>query len=85
MTALELQERKNRALDILQRYDSEEAISLMETLARQLARKEKPAMERPNCFTLEEVKEMLKETQKDAKNKVGISHKEMQQFFNKWR
>ena len=34
MTALELQERKNRVLDILQAFNSEEAISYMEALAR---------------------------------------------------
>ena len=36
MTALELQERKNRVLDILQTFNSEEAISYMEALARKL-------------------------------------------------
>ena len=36
MTALELQERKNWALDILQACNSEEAISYIEILARNL-------------------------------------------------
>lgn len=85
MTALELQERKNWALDILQACNSEVAISYMESLARKLIKIEKAELKRPNCFTLEEVKEMLKETQKDAKNKVGIPHEEMQKLFNKWR
>ena len=56
MTALELQERKKRALDILQACNSEEAISYMESLARKLIKIEKAELKRPNCFTLEEVK-----------------------------
>ena len=59
MTSLELQERKNWALDILQACNSEEAISYMESLARKLIKIEKAELKRPNCFTLEEVKEVF--------------------------
>ena len=85
MTALELHERKYWALEVLQACDSEEAINSMEALARKLLRLEKKEAKRPNCFTVEEVKEMLRETRRDAKNKVGIPHVEMQKLFNKWR
>lgn len=85
MTALELQERKNWALEVLQACDSEEAINSMEALARKLLRLEKKESKRPNCFTVEEVKEMLRETRWDAKNKIGVPHAEMQKLFNKWR
>lgn len=81
MTALELQERKNRALDILQACNSEEAISDMESLARKLIKIEKAELKRPNCFTLEEVKEMLKETNRDKENGIYVSEQEMRDFF----
>ena len=57
----------------------------MEALARKLLRLEKKEPKRPNCFTVEEVKEMLRETRRDAKNKIGVPHAEMQKLFNKWR
>lgn len=85
MTALELQKRKNWALEVLQSCNSEDAITHMETLARKLLGMNKQELQRPNCFTLEEVKEMLKETEKDAKNKVGVPHSEVQKVLNKWR
>ena len=73
MTALELQERKNWALDILQACNSEEAISYMESLARKLIKIEKAELKRPNCFTLEEVKEMLKAS--DVYKRQGLLFK----------
>lgn len=85
MTTVELQKRKSWALEVLQACNSEEAISNMEALARKLMGLERREMQRPNCFTLEEVKEMLKETEKDAKNKVGIPHSEVQKVLDKWR
>ena len=81
MTALELQERKNRVLDILQTFNSEEAISYMEALARKLIKIEKQEQKRPNCFTLEEVKEMLK----DKENGIYVSEQEMRDFFQSFR
>lgn len=85
MTALELQERKNRALDILQACNSEEAISHMESLARKLIKIEKAELKRPNCFTLEEVKEMLKDTNRDKENGIYVSEQEMRDFFQSFR
>ena len=85
MTALELQERKNWALDILQACNSEEAISYMESLARKLIKIEKAELKRPNCFTLEEVKEMLKETNRDKENGIYVSEQEMRDFFQSFR
>lgn len=85
MTALELQERKERVLAVFRACDSEEAIASMEALARKLLKLEKPELKRPNCFTLEEVREMLKETTRDAKNKVGVSHEDLRHFFDQWR
>ena len=85
MTALELQERKNRVLDILQACNSEEAISYMEALARKLIKIEKQELKRPNCFTLEEVKEMLKETNRDKENGIYVSEQEMSDFFQSFR
>ena len=85
MTALELQERKNWALDILQACNSEEAISYMESLARKLNKIEKAELKRPNCFTLEEVKEMLKETNRDKENGIYVSEQEMRDFFQSFR
>lgn len=81
MTALELQERKNWALDILQACNSKEAISYMESLARKLIKIEKSELKRLNCFTLEEVKEMLKETNRDKENGIYVSEQEMRGFF----
>lgn len=85
MTALELQKRKSWALEVLQTCNSEEAISRMEALAHKLLGTEKHELKRPNCFTLEEVKSMLKVTEKDAKNKIGVPHSEVQSILNKWR
>ena len=85
MTALELQERKNRVLDILQAFNSEEAISYMEALSRKLIKIEKQELKRPNCFTLEEVKEMLKETNRDKENGIYVSEQEMRDFFQSFR
>lgn len=85
MTVLELQKRKNWALEVLQSCNSEDAIVHMEALAHKLLGKNKQELKRPNCFTLEEVKEMLKETEKDAKNKIGVPHSEVQAILNKWR
>ena len=85
MTALELQERKNWALDILQACNREEAISYMESIARKLIKIEKAELKRPNCFTLEEVKEMLKETNRDKENGIYVSEQEMRDFFQSFR
>ena len=85
MTALELQERKNRVLDILQAFNSEEAIPYMEALARKLIKIEKQELKCPNCFTLEEVKEMLKETNRDRENGIYVSEQEMRDFFQSLR
>lgn len=85
MTTIELQKRKSWALEILQACDGEEAIARMEALARKLMGKDRSMLKRPNCFTIEEVKTMLKETEVDAKNKIGIPHEEMQKIFDKWR
>ena len=83
MTSLELQERKNWALDILQACNSEEAISYMESLARKLIKIEKAELKRPNCFTLEEVKEMLKETNRDKEN--GKRQRRLSHIIDFWR
>lgn len=85
MIAIELQERKNWALDVLRACNSEDAIRHMESLARKLISKEVSELKRPNCFTLDDVNAMLDETEKDAKNKVGITHLMMQQKLDKWR
>lgn len=81
MTALELQERKNWALEVLQACDSEEAINSMEALARKLLRLEKKEPKRPNCFTVEEVKEMLRTIKREKEAGVYVSEREMQDFF----
>ena len=85
MTALELQQRKNRALKVLQTCDSEEAVSYMEALAHKLQKRETPELKRPNCFTIEEVKEMLKETNREKENGIYVSEQEMHDFFQSWR
>ena len=85
MTTLELQKRKSWALEVLQACNSEEAVSHMEALARKLLCQDKKELKRPNCFTLDEVKEMLKEAEIDAKNKVGIPHSEVQNILKKWQ
>lgn len=85
MTALELQKRKNWALEVLQSYNSEDAIAHMEALAHKLLGKNKQELKRPNCFTLEEVREMLKETERDKNNGVYVSEQEMRDFFKSWR
>ena len=81
MTAFELQERKNWALEVLQACDSEEAINSMEALARKLLRLEKKEPKRPNCFTVEEVKEMLRTIKREKEAGVYVSEREMQDFF----
>lgn len=81
MTALELQKRKNWALEVLQSYDTEDAISHMESLARKLLGMNKQEVKRPNCFTLDEVKNMLKETNQDKNNNIYIGEQEMHDFF----
>ena len=53
----------------------------MESLARKLIKIEKAELKRPNCFTLEEVKEMLKETNRDKENGIYVSEQEMRDFF----
>ena len=57
----------------------------MEALARKLIRMEKQELKRPNCFTLEEVKEMLKETNRDKENGIFVSEQEMRDFFQSFR
>lgn len=81
MTALELQKRKNWALEVLQSCNSEDAIAHMEVLARKLLGMNKQEQKCPNCFTLEEVKEMLKQTNRDKSNNVYVSEQEMRDFF----
>lgn len=81
MTALELQKRKNWALEVLQSCNSEEAISRMEALARKLLGTEKQELQRPNCFTLDEVKAMLKETNREKENNVYVNEQELHDFF----
>lgn len=81
MTTMELQNRKSWALDVLQACNSEEAISHMEALARKLMCMEKKELNRPNCFTLEEVKERLKETSHDMQNGIYVSEEEMNGFL----
>lgn len=81
MTALELQKRKSRALEVLQACNSEDAIAHIEALARKLMGREKQTMKRPNCFTLDEVKEMLKETNQEKNNNVYVSEQEMHDFL----
>lgn len=85
MTVLELQKRKSWALEVLQTCNSEEAVSYMEALARKLIRMEKQELKRPNCFTLEEVKDMLKETNRDKENGIFVSEQEMRDFFQSFR
>ncbi|EKN14124.1 hypothetical protein HMPREF1076_02866 [Parabacteroides goldsteinii CL02T12C30] len=85
MTALELQKRKDWALEVLQSCNSEDAIAHMENLARKLLGMNKQELQRPNCFTLEEVKEMLKETNQDKNNNVYVSEQEMRDFFKSWQ
>ena len=57
----------------------------MEALACKLIRMEKQELKRPNCFTLEEVKEMLKETNRDKENGIFVSEQEMRDFFQSFR
>ena len=57
----------------------------MESLARKLINIEKAELKRPNCFTLEEVKEMLKETNRDKENGIYVSEQEMRDFFQSFR
>lgn len=85
MTALELQKRKSWALEVLQSCNSEDAIAHMEVLARKLLGMNKQEQKCPNCFTLEEVKEMLKVTNRDKSNNVYVSEQEMRDFFESWQ
>ncbi len=72
-------------MEVLQSCNSEDAIVRMENLARKLLDGDKQELQRPNCFTMEEVRAMLKETEKDAKNKVGVPHSEVRKILNRWR
>lgn len=86
MATMDLEMRKRRALEVSASYDSEEAIARLERIADNFGRYcTRKQMERPNCFTVGEVKDMLKKTMKDAKQGKGYSQEEMHEFRNRWR
>lgn len=42
-------------------------------------------LKRPNCFTLEEIKAMLKETNRDKDNGIYVTEKEMHELFRSFQ
>lgn len=74
--------RKRRALEVLASYDSEEAIARLERIADNFGKYcTRKQMERPNCFTVGEVKDMLeKSTDRFSKGQY-VTEEDMDDFL----
>lgn len=82
MATMDLEMRKRRALEVLASYDSEEAIARLERIADNFGKYcTRKQMERPNCFTVGEVKDMLeKSTDRFSKGQY-VTEEDMDDFL----